>query len=62
MANAIAQCSNGFRFTMDDYIKANRIGSRQAEMENQSGWSAKHKVHKSAKAYSRKDKSWKREF
>jgi hypothetical protein len=56
MANANAQCSNGFRFTMDDYIKANRIGSRQAEMENQSGWSAKHKVHKNAKAYNRKDK------
>jgi hypothetical protein len=39
-----------------DYIKANRKGSRDAELEDSTGWSAKHKVHVSSKAYSRKMK------
>lgn len=39
-----------------DYIKANRKGSREAELENQTGWSAKDKVHKSSRTYSRKEK------
>lgn len=39
-----------------DYIKANRKGSRDAELEGKTGWTAKHKVHRSAKAYNRKDK------
>lgn len=38
------------------YIKANRKGSRQAELENSTGWTAKHKVHKSVKNYSRNNK------
>jgi hypothetical protein len=39
-----------------DYIKANRNGSRQAELEDQTGFTSKHKVHKSKKAYTRKSK------
>jgi len=39
-----------------NYIKANRKGSRDAELENASGFSTKHKVHKSQKTYSRKPK------
>jgi hypothetical protein len=40
----------------NDYIKANRKGNRDAELSFEAGWKAKHKVHKSAKAYSRKNK------
>ena len=39
-----------------DYIKANRKGSRDAELENSTGFNSMHKVHKSAKTYSRKTK------
>lgn len=49
-------------FTKEDYLKANRIGSRLAELENSNGFKSMHKVHKSKKAYNRKDKKWKREF
>ena len=39
-----------------NYIKANRKGSREAELENEIGWKAVTKVHKSDKNYSRKTK------
>ncbi len=39
----------------EDYIKANRAGSRQAMLEVSSGFVAVHKAHKSKKAYSRKN-------
>jgi hypothetical protein len=39
-----------------DYIKANRKGSREAELESEMGWKAKHKIHKSKKEYKRKPK------
>ena len=39
-----------------DYIKANRKGSRDAELENAHGWTSKHKIHLSIKNYSRKTK------
>lgn len=39
-----------------DYIKANRKGSREAELEVENGWKAKHKIHPSKKTYSRKNK------
>jgi hypothetical protein len=39
-----------------DYIKANRKGSRDAELENSYGWIAVHKVHPSVKTYNRKNK------
>ena len=42
--------------TQTDYIKANRKGSREAELENQTGWCRSHKVHRSKKNYSRKTK------
>lgn len=42
--------------TMDDYIKANRKGSRDAELSFEHGWKAKHKVHRSKKNYNRKEK------
>ena len=38
------------------YIKANRKGSRDAELENSSGWKSVHKIHKSIKTYTRKFK------
>ena len=44
------------KITKRDFIKANRRGSREAELETQTGFSSKHKVHKSKKAYSRKNK------
>ena len=43
-----------------DYIKANRKGSRQAELENSTGFTTMHKVHPSKKTYNRKIKHSKR--
>jgi len=40
----------------DDYVKANRKGSRLAELEDSTGWVSKKKIHKSVKTYSRKNK------
>lgn len=40
----------------DGWIKANRKGSRDAELENQTGWVKKHKAHKNKKKYTRKKK------
>jgi hypothetical protein len=40
----------------NDYIKANRKGSRDAELENERGWKSVHKVHKGLKQYTRKIK------
>ena len=39
-----------------DYIKSNRKGSREAELEFSTGFSSKHKIHKSKKTYTRKKK------
>ena len=41
----------------EDWLKANRKGSRDAELENKTGWSAKTKKHKTLKDYSRKGKN-----
>ena len=41
---------------ISDYIKANRKGSREAELSFEYGWKSTHKVHKSKKIYSRKTK------
>ncbi len=38
------------------YLKANRKGSREAELDGLTGFTSKHKVHKSKKTYSRKGK------
>jgi len=41
----------------DSYIKANRKGSREAELElTNSGWNSVHKIHPSKKNYTRKIK------
>ena len=37
-----------------DYIKANRKGSRDADIEDETGFKSKHKIHKSSKSYNRK--------
>lgn len=39
-----------------DYVKANRKGSREAELELRTGWISVHKVHKSKKSYNRHNK------
>ncbi len=41
--------------TLDDYIKANRIGRREAELEFANGFVSMHKIHKSKKVYNRQD-------
>ena len=43
-------------FTTLDLVKASRKGSREAELECEHGWTAKHKVHRSKKTYRRKNK------
>lgn len=43
-------------FSFEDYIKANRRGSREAELEDSTGWNSVHKAHASLKDYKRKDK------
>lgn len=42
--------------TKEDYLKANRKGSRDAELENSTGWKSSHKIHKSENIYNRKQK------
>jgi len=39
-----------------DYIKANRKGSREAELSFECGWKSKHKIHRNMKSYYRKIK------
>ena len=39
-----------------DYVKANRKGSREAELEHSNGFVSHHKIHKSKKNYTRKIK------
>lgn len=50
------------RKQFDDYIKANRKGSREAQLEISPGWVAKRKIHKNKKKYDRKDQNWKTDF
>lgn len=38
-----------------DQVKAARRGSREAELQDEKGFVARHKVHKSKKAYNRKN-------
>lgn len=44
------------KITLDDFLKAQRIGSREAELENSTGWKSKRSAHKNKKAYNRKNK------
>jgi len=39
-----------------DYIRANRKGSREAELMDENGWKSRNKIHRSQKPYSRKSK------
>jgi hypothetical protein len=41
---------------IEDWIKANRKGSREAELMNQTGWVSKSRQHASIKDYNRKPK------
>ena len=41
----------------DDWLKANRKGSREGELEDRTGWTAIKKKHKTLKDYSRKGKN-----
>jgi hypothetical protein len=41
-------------FTKLDSLKASKKASREIELQNATGWIAKHKIHKSAKDYTRK--------
>ena len=43
-------------FTKLDSLNASKKASREMELENSTGWVAKHKVHKSVKDYTRKTK------
>lgn len=42
--------------TKGDYIKANRRGSREAELEDENGWTSRKSIHKTPKSYRRKPK------
>jgi len=44
------------KITKEQQYKEMRKTSREVELELNGGWTAKHKVHKSEKTYSRKDK------
>ena len=39
----------------DDYIKANRKGSREAEQENSTGFKSVDRPHRNKKKYNRKE-------
>lgn len=45
---------NTLRITEADYIKANRKGSREAELEFSTGFKSTHRIHTNKKTYSRK--------
>jgi hypothetical protein len=44
------------KFTIQDTLKASKKASREMALENSTGWTATHKVHKSSKDYTRKFK------
>jgi hypothetical protein len=44
------------KVTQDQILTVYKKASREMELENATGWVAKHKVHKSAKDYSRNAK------
>ena len=45
-----------YRISEEQIIKMNRKASRDESLVDSNGWTATHKVHKSKKAYSRKEK------
>lgn len=48
--------------TKEQLLKANKKASREIEMDLLGKWTAKHKVHKSKKDYTRKEKHKAREW
>ena len=44
------------KWTLEDELKVSRKVNRELELQNSTGWVSKHKVHKSAKNYTRKSK------
>lgn len=44
------------KITNEDYFKGIRMGNREAELEDSTGFKAVHRTHRSKKAYTRKDK------
>ena len=44
------------KVTQEEVLKIYKSASREMELENATGWVAKHKVHKSEKDYNRKPK------
>lgn len=44
------------KITQQDFIKFNKIASREMSLENSHGWNSVNRVFKSKKAYSRKQK------
>jgi len=44
------------KVSKEQLMKASRKASRELELENSIGWVSTHKVHKSKKNYTRKDK------
>jgi len=48
--------------TIEDYLKAVKRADRAFELENENGFVAHHKVHKSKKTYTRKSKHKERYF
>jgi hypothetical protein len=44
------------KISVEQLRNADKKASREIELENSTGWTAKHKVHKSMKEYSRNEK------
>jgi len=54
MKNSFQKRSISQRITVKDYLKAVKKADREIQLEQQVGWTATHKVHKSSKLYDRK--------
>jgi hypothetical protein len=44
------------KFSKEENLKVFKKASRELELENSTGWTSKHKVHKSMKDFNRKPK------
>lgn len=48
----------GDKQKLNKWVKANRRGSRDAELMNERGWKARNRVHRNKKKYNRKREKW----
>ena len=48
------------KIPIKDILKAIKRGSREAALEDKTGFVSPHKIHRSKKIYFRKNKEWKR--